>query len=75
MENNTNLVGTVKWWNDAKGFGFINTDSVADIYAHYSAITGDDFKTLSDGQQVTFNLVTGPKGPQAFNIRKGQVSA
>lgn len=63
--------GTVKWFNDAKGFGFIQTDLVAgDIFVHYSAIQGDGFKTLSEGQAVDFELVTGPKGPQAFNVMK-----
>lgn len=65
--------GTVKWFNDAKGFGFIQADSVAgDIFVHYSAIQGDGFKTLSEGQAVDFELVTGPKGPQAFNVVKSE---
>jgi CspA family cold shock protein len=63
--------GTVKWFNDAKGFGFIQADAIAgDIFVHYSAIQGDGFKTLSEGQAVDFELVTGPKGPQAFNVVK-----
>lgn len=63
------IVGTVKWFNDAKGFGFLRTDSVqGDIFAHYSAIHTDGFKTLKEGQKVQFDLYTGPKGPQAFNI-------
>jgi CspA family cold shock protein len=61
--------GTVKWWNDAKGYGFI-TSQGEDVYAHYSAINGEGFKTLSEGQSVEFTLVTGPKGPQAFDIDK-----
>jgi CspA family cold shock protein len=65
--------GTVKWFNDAKGFGFIQTEVVAgDIFVHYSAIQGDGFKTLSEGQAVDFELVTGPKGPQAFNVMKAE---
>ena len=67
--------GTVKWFNDAKGFGFIQTESIAgDIFVHYSAIQGDGFKTLSEGQAVDFELVTGPKGPQAFNVLKADVT-
>jgi CspA family cold shock protein len=65
--------GTVKWFNDAKGFGFIQADAVSgDIFVHYSAIQGDGFKTLSEGQAVDFELVTGPKGPQAFNVMKSE---
>ena len=61
--------GTVKWFNDAKGFGFINEDDKSDdIFAHYSAILTGGFKTLKEGQRVSFELVSGPKGPQAFNI-------
>ena len=63
--------GTVKWFNDAKGFGFIQAEQVnGDIFVHYSAIQGDGFKTLSEGHPVDFELVTGPKGPQAFNVMK-----
>jgi CspA family cold shock protein len=65
--------GTVKWFNDAKGYGFIQTEGTSDdIFVHYSAIQGDGFKTLSEGQQVDFELVTGPKGPQAFNVMKAE---
>ncbi len=67
----SNAKGTVKWFNDAKGYGFIQTDSInGDIFVHYSAIQGDGFKTLSEGQAVDFELVTGPKGPQAYNVMK-----
>ncbi len=63
--------GTVKWFNDAKGFGFIQAEDISgDIFVHYSAISGDGFKTLSEGQAVNFELTTGPKGPQAFNVSK-----
>jgi CspA family cold shock protein len=62
--------GTVKWFNDAKGFGFINQDESADIFVHYSAIQGEGFKSLTEGQRVEFDVVTGPKGPNAANVRK-----
>jgi len=63
--------GQVKWFNDSKGFGFIQADGVErDVFVHYSAIQGDGFKTLSEGQRVQFELVDGPKGPQASNVLK-----
>ena len=60
--------GTVKWFNDAKGFGFIEQESGADVFAHFSAITGDGHKSLAEGQRVEFTVTQGPKGPQAENI-------
>lgn len=61
--------GTVKWFNDSKGFGFITPDDGGkDLFAHFSAIQGSDFKSLSEGQQVTFDVTQGAKGPQASNI-------
>lgn len=61
--------GTVKWFNDAKGFGFITpAQGGEDLFAHFSAIQGDGFKTLKEGQQVTFDVTTGQKGLQASNI-------
>ena len=60
--------GTVKWFNDAKGFGFIEQESGPDVFAHFSAITGSGFKTLAEGQQVEFTVTQGQKGPQAENI-------
>jgi len=63
--------GIIKWFNDSKGYGFIQTDSIdRDVFVHYSAIQGDGFKTLAEGQQVTFDLTDGPKGPQAANVMK-----
>jgi len=62
--------GTVKWFNDAKGFGFITPeDGSADVFAHFSAIASDGFRSLAEGQQVTFDVESGPKGPQAANIK------
>jgi len=61
--------GTVKWFNDAKGFGFITpAEGGEDLFAHFSAIQGNGFKTLKEGQQVTFDVTTGQKGLQASNI-------
>ncbi len=67
MSNTTN--GIVKWFNDDKGFGFIEQESGPDVFAHFSAISGDGFKSLSEGQRVEFTLTQGPKGLQAENIR------
>ena len=62
--------GTVKWFNESKGFGFITQDTGTDVFAHFSAIQGDGFKTLDEGQEVTFDVVEGEKGPKAENIQK-----
>jgi len=62
------VTGTVKWFNEAKGFGFIAQQSGPDVFAHYSAISGSGFKTLSEGQSVEFTVTQGQKGPQAENI-------
>ena len=62
------VTGTVKWFNDAKGFGFIERDGESDVFVHYRAINGDGRKTLHDGQQVTFEITDGEKGPQADNV-------
>jgi CspA family cold shock protein len=61
--------GTVKWFNESKGFGFISQDDGGkDVFVHFSAITGDGFKTLAEGQKVSFDVQDGPKGPQAANV-------
>jgi len=60
--------GTVKWFNDAKGFGFIEQESGPDVFAHFSAIAGSGHKTLAEGQKVEFTVTQGQKGPQAENI-------
>lgn len=60
--------GTVKWFNESKGFGFIQQDNGPDVFAHFSAISGTGFKTLAEGQRVQFTITKGQKGPQAENI-------
>ena len=60
--------GTVKWFNESKGFGFIEQESGPDVFAHFSAIQSSGFKTLAEGQQVEFTVTQGQKGPQAENI-------
>ncbi len=61
--------GTVKWFNESKGFGFISQDSGGDdVFVHFSAIQGGGFKTLAEGQKVTFEIGQGPKGPSASNV-------
>ena len=63
-------VGMVKWFNNAKGYGFIEQPGEQDIFVHYSAISGDGYKTLIQGQEVEFEVTNGPKGPQAENVQK-----
>ncbi|WP_372714017.1 cold-shock protein [Ilyobacter sp.] len=61
--------GTVKWFNGEKGFGFITSEDGTDVFAHFSEIQKDGFKTLEEGEQVTFEITQGQKGPQASNIK------
>ena len=62
--------GTVKWFNESKGYVFITVDDGKDVFVHFSAIQGEGFKTLNEGQKVTFDIVNGEKGPQAANVVK-----
>jgi len=62
--------GKVKWFNDSKGFGFIEQDNGPDVFVHFSAIQSDGFKSLAEGERVSFDVVDGPKGPQAANVTK-----
>ncbi len=62
------IIGTVKWFNAGKGFGFITREGGPDVFVHYSALQGDGFKSLEEGQKVEFNVEQGPKGPQASNV-------
>lgn len=64
------LQGKIKWFNESKGFGFIEQEEGDDVFVHYSAIQGDGFKTLAEGEAVEFEIVDGPKGPAAANVQK-----
>jgi CspA family cold shock protein len=62
--------GTVKWFNDSKGFGFLEQENGGDVFVHFSAITGNGFKSLAEGDEVSFDVVNGPKGLQAANVTR-----
>ncbi len=63
-------IGTVKWFNEAKGFGFLSQEGGEDVFVHFSTIQGDGFKTLAEGEKVEFEVTRGPKGLQASSVRK-----
>ncbi|MFA5480165.1 MAG: cold shock domain-containing protein [Candidatus Muiribacteriota bacterium] len=65
------MKGTVKWFNDAKGYGFITGEDQNDVFVHFNAIQGDGFKSLAEGETVTFDVEKGQKGLQAVNVKKG----
>jgi CspA family cold shock protein len=62
--------GTVKWFNESKGFGFITSEDGTDVFVHYSSIQGNGFKSLAEGDKVSFDVESGPKGPKATNVLK-----
>ena len=64
------MKGTVKWFNNQKGYGFISTDDGTDVFVHYSGVNMEGFRSLSDGQEVEFEVIQGEKGPQAINVTK-----
>ncbi|OFW80757.1 MAG: cold-shock protein [Alicyclobacillus sp. RIFOXYA1_FULL_53_8] len=64
------MQGTVKWFNSEKGYGFIQIEGANDVFVHYTAILGDGFRTLEEGQRVEFDIVEGQRGPQAANVTK-----
>ncbi|MHB9031066.1 MAG: cold-shock protein [Candidatus Latescibacterota bacterium] len=67
--------GKVKWFNEVKGYGFITMDDGKDVFVHYSAIKGDGFRTLAQGEGVEFDVTEGPKGPQAVNVNRSGLTA
>ena len=64
------VIGTVKWFNDAKGYGFLAQDGGKDVFVHHSAIVAEGFRSLAEGDKVEFSIEQGPKGPSAVNVRK-----
>ena len=70
LRRNIEVLGTVKWFNNSKGYGFIGRDDGPDVFVHYSAIVGDGYRTLQEGDPVEFEIVQGPKGPQAADVKK-----
>jgi cold shock protein len=64
------MTGTVKWFNNAKGYGFIGRGDGPDVFVHYSAITSEGYKSLQEGAEVELDIIAGKKGPQAANVRK-----
>lgn len=73
MSESKQIKGRVKWFNDGKGYGFIEpVEGAQDVFVHYSAIVGEGYRTLTEGQEVSFELVAGDKGPSATNVQKTQ---
>jgi len=70
QEENYMKTGTVKWFNSEKGFGFLSVEGEEDVFVHFSAIQGDGYKSLEEGQQVQFEITTGARGPQASNVTR-----
>jgi CspA family cold shock protein len=70
QEESMRITGKVKWFNNAKGYGFIEREGGSDVFVHYSAIQGSGFRSLEEGQAVEFEIVDGPKGPQAGNVTR-----
>ena len=66
------ITGKVKWFNNAKGYGFIEREGGSDVFVHFSAIQGNGFRTLEEGQDVAFEIVDGPKGPQAGSVTRSE---
>ncbi|MBI5102190.1 MAG: cold shock domain-containing protein [Nitrospirae bacterium] len=64
------IEGTIKWFNEKKGFGFIQREGGPDVFVHFSSIAGEGFKTLAEGEKVTFDIEDGAKGPKAINVKK-----
>ena len=69
-EEQRKMIGKVKWFNNAKGYGFLGREDGPDVFVHYSAILGDGYRSLAEGDSVEFEIVQGPKGPQAANVKK-----
>jgi cold shock protein len=70
QDSTMRITGKVKWFNNAKGYGFIEREGGSDVFVHFSAVQGNGFRTLEEGQAVEFEIVDGPKGPQAGNVTK-----
>jgi CspA family cold shock protein len=68
--SNQRVTGTVKWFNDAKGFGFLSQEGGKDVFVHHSAIVAEGFRSLTEGDKVEFTVEQGPKGPSAVNVRR-----